>query len=232
MAREAARRLNDLFHLRDCAQHQAMHFAEQSELFPILRTAGCLRYELGTCLGPCAAFTTRSTYSRHVRAVKDFLEGRDISILHRLESQMHGASERQQFEQAAALRDKMAPIQWLRERLVGLDEARQRHSFIYPVASADKATMWYLIRQGRVCAAVPEPLNATSRTKADESVRQVFAGRAAWHGIVPSQFVDHVLLVAGWFRRRPDEAKRVLTIEKALAICGLSSDPAPLARSA
>src|SRR5262245_12205879 len=90
MAREAARRLNDLFRLRDCAQHQTMHFAEQSELFPILRTAGCLRYELGTCLGPCASFTTRTTYSRHVRAVKDFLEGRDVSILHHLESQMHG----------------------------------------------------------------------------------------------------------------------------------------------
>ena len=39
---EAARRLNDLFHLRDCSQHQSMHFAEQAELFPIVRTAGCL----------------------------------------------------------------------------------------------------------------------------------------------------------------------------------------------
>src|SRR5262249_41515498 len=47
---EAVRRVNDLFQLRDCPQKQEMVFADQQELFPVERTAGCLRYEIGTCL--------------------------------------------------------------------------------------------------------------------------------------------------------------------------------------
>lgn len=232
MAREAARRLNDLFHLRDCSQRQSMHFAEQGELFPIERTAGCLRYELGTCLGPCAGLTTRAAYSRHVRAVRDFLEGRDLTVLNRLESKMYAAAERQDFELAAALRDKMAPIQWLRTRLTGLDEARKNHSFIYPVESAERGLNWYLIRQGRVCSAVPEPTDAVSRRRGAEAIREVYAAKFAWHGVVPSQFVDHVLLVAGWFRRRPEENRRVLSIERALEQCRETGSRIPLLRTA
>src|SRR5439155_12043903 len=54
-AREAVRRLNDWFQLRDCPQAQTMHFADQANLFAEEFAAGCLRHELGTCLGPCAA---------------------------------------------------------------------------------------------------------------------------------------------------------------------------------
>src|SRR5262249_53699103 len=46
-AREAVRRLNDLYRLRDCPQAQTMSFRDQGELFPEERSAGCLRYEIG-----------------------------------------------------------------------------------------------------------------------------------------------------------------------------------------
>lgn len=42
-AREAVRRINDWYRLRDCPQSQEMIFAEQGELFPVLRAPGCLR---------------------------------------------------------------------------------------------------------------------------------------------------------------------------------------------
>src|SRR5437588_1312218 len=45
-AREAVRRLNDLFQLRDWPQSQSLSFSEQSELVPVARAAGCLRYEI------------------------------------------------------------------------------------------------------------------------------------------------------------------------------------------
>src|SRR5262249_32652426 len=61
-AREAVRRVNDWYGLRDCPQAQEMVFAEQKELFPVLRAAGCLRHEIGTCLGPCAAACTQAAY--------------------------------------------------------------------------------------------------------------------------------------------------------------------------
>ena len=63
----AVRWLNDAFGLRDCPQAQEMVFADQAELFPVLRAAGCLRLEIGTCLGPCAAACSRDEYRAQVR---------------------------------------------------------------------------------------------------------------------------------------------------------------------
>ena len=56
---DAARRLNDWFKLRDCPQTVPLAFADQPELFPEDRSAKCLRFELGTCRGPCAAACSR-----------------------------------------------------------------------------------------------------------------------------------------------------------------------------
>src|SRR5262249_2705945 len=85
IALEAVRRLNDCFRLRDCPQSQAMIFADQQELFPVLRAAGCVRYEIGTCLGPCAAICTHAAYAEQVRSARAFLDGSDTGLLSLLE---------------------------------------------------------------------------------------------------------------------------------------------------
>src|SRR5260370_14502098 len=49
-ARNAVRCINDLFQLRDCPQDVPMNFANEGELFPLLRAPSCLRYEIWTCI--------------------------------------------------------------------------------------------------------------------------------------------------------------------------------------
>src|SRR5215207_1074858 len=78
---DAARRLNDLFKLRDCPKTVPMNFAEQGELFDADRAAKCLRFELGTCAGPCAGGCTSKDYTVGVRGAKAFLDGRNSSVL-------------------------------------------------------------------------------------------------------------------------------------------------------
>src|SRR5205814_1397610 len=106
-AHEAVRRLNDWFGLRDCPQSQEMVFADQQELFPVLRTAGCLRHEIGTCLGPCAGACSPAAYLEKVRAVQTFLAGSDSGTLGTLELDMTAASTALEFERAAVLRDRL-----------------------------------------------------------------------------------------------------------------------------
>ena len=79
--REAVRRVNDWFRLRDCPQAQEMLFADQSELFPLERTPGCIRHEIGQCLGPCAAACSRGAYTDAVGSALAFLEGHDAAPL-------------------------------------------------------------------------------------------------------------------------------------------------------
>ncbi len=223
MAREAVRRLNDWFRLRDCPQAQTMAFAEEPELFPMLRAAGCLRHEIGNCLGPCASACSRADYAGSVRAAVAFLRGSDSSPLEMLEREMTAASAALQFERAAALRDRLEPLRWLSEHLRQVRE-RPRPSLVYPVSGIDGSQTWYLIDRGQVCAALPAPCDGESRRLAAERIEEVFA-RKAPPGPPDLEEMDGVLLVAAWFRRYADERQRALEPAAALALCRISLLP-------
>src|SRR5262249_39842118 len=147
--RQAVRRLNDWFQLRDCSQSQQMVFPDQTELFPVVRSAGCLRFEIGTCLGPCAGACARSSYRERVQAAHAFLAGTEKPPLEILEREMIAAAAAQAFERAAALRDKREALRWLADQLERLRTARQHYSFIYPVPGDHGPDRWYLIHGGR-----------------------------------------------------------------------------------
>jgi excinuclease ABC subunit C len=217
--REAVRRLNDAFGLRDCPQAQAMVFADQAELFPVLRAAACIRHEIGTCLGPCAAACTRADYGRQVRAARAFLEGADRSLLETLEGDMTAAAAARAFERAAALRDRLDILRWLRDRLGRLRRVREEQSFIYPVPGYDGEDVWYLVHGGRVAAALPAPRTAAQQRAAARQLRSVCGERPASGGVVPVDQVDGVWLVAAWFRRHVEERQRLLDPAALLAAC-------------
>src|SRR5947208_9391240 len=69
----------------------------------------CLYYDIGRCAGPCvpdATGVTDDLYRAYVEALGDFLAGNYRPVLQRLEGEMSGASDRQEFELAAKLRDQ------------------------------------------------------------------------------------------------------------------------------
>jgi excinuclease ABC subunit C len=224
-AREAVRRLNDWFGLRDCPRAQEMVFAEQQELFPVVRAAGCLRYEIGTCLGPCLGTCTRSDYMARVRAAQAFLAGRDLALLQSLKRDMVTASAALAFEQAASLRDQLETFTWLHEQLDRLRLACEQKSFIYPVPGYEGQNLWYLIRGGRAVGAVPAPHDAASRQAVRDALQGTFEQRHPAGGPLPVDEMDGVLLVAGWFRRNPEERTRTLALAQALAACGEAITP-------
>lgn len=204
-AREAVRRLNDWSRLRDCPQPQTMRFVDQQELFPVVRAAGCLRHEIGTCLAPCAAACSHTDYLRQVRAARAFLDGTDITPLRQMQQEMKAAAEALQFERAGALRDRLEILGWLHAHLERLRQARAL-SFVYPLQGYDGREWWYLVRCGQVRAILPTPGPGLA-----EVLNVVYGGRGA-------EQVDGVLLVAAWFRKRPAERQRCLDVEKALKL--------------
>jgi excinuclease ABC subunit C len=219
LARAAVRRLNDAFGLRDCPQKQEMVFADQGDLFPEPRTAGCLRLEIGTCLGPCAAACTQAAYGERVRAVRAFLEGRDGALLEALGRDMTAASAALAFERAAALRDRLQALQWLHDRLERLRQAREGQSFVYPLPGHDGDEWWYLIQQGRVAAALPAPRSPEAGRVAARTVEALYGKPPPSAAALAAHEVDGVLLVAGWFTKHREERARALTPEQALAVC-------------
>jgi excinuclease ABC subunit C len=214
--REAVRRLLDWFRLRDCSQAQQMTFADQPELFALPLSPGCIRHEIGTCLGPCAAACSREGYDDNVQSVLAFLRGEDDSPLSVLEREMNAASADLAFERAAALRDKLESLSWLSQHLRQVRDASS-HSFVYPVRSHEGAEWWYLIESGRVRAIVPPPNAGASQRDAARTIHEVYGRRShSCEPLHPGE-LDGVLLVASWFRRRKEERSNTLDPDIALA---------------
>jgi len=217
-AREAVRRVNDWFGLRDCPQAQEMIFAGQPELFPVLRSPGCLRHEIGHCLGPCAAACTRGDYNAAVRAALAFLGGSDRGPLHALQLRMTEASAALAFERAGVLRDKLQLLTWLREHLERLRLAAL-NSFVYPVPGPDGGELWYLIQRGRVRAVLPRPQDEAARRQAARLLEVIYRAESEKPEPLTRDEIDGVMLVAGWFRKHAGERQRTLEPRAALEEC-------------
>jgi excinuclease ABC subunit C len=208
-AREAVDHCNDWFQLRDCSQAQAMHFADGTELFPTVRAAGCLRYEIRTCLGPCAGACSREKYYDHVRAASAFLGGAPV-VVESLEREMMAASQALAFERAARLRDRLESFRWLQEHLKRIRRARRAHSFVYPVSGHQANDIWYVIHRGSVERAIAVPGDAIGRRRAARSVGTVYRTKRRRPEPHAVEEVDTVFLIAAWFRRHPEEQAKCL----------------------
>ena len=71
----------------------------------------CLEFEIKRCMAPCTGNQTQEDYLKIVGQVRQFLEGRDHELLDDLRSQMEAAAEREEFEEAARLRDRLFKIE-------------------------------------------------------------------------------------------------------------------------
>ncbi|MGL4423763.1 MAG: UvrB/UvrC motif-containing protein, partial [Gemmataceae bacterium] len=206
-AETAIRRLNDLFRLRDCSAKTRMEFAGESTLFPEgnARAALCLRFELGTCMGPCAGLCHRREYTQTVQKLKAFLDGRDPRLVIEVEKQMHAAAEALQFERAASLRDKLSDLTWLEQRLGLLRRSRDQATYVLPMTDATERELWLILHRGQVVA-VRRPPNDPDQNDHAKLVADCIAGRPP---VCPTVChpVDSVLLVAAWFRKNPDIRK-------------------------
>ncbi len=199
-ASEAVRRLNNLFGLRDCPQSQELRFSEQGELFPMVDTPGCLRYEIGACLGPCIAACSRAEYDLRVRAVQSFLLGSSLGLLEELQRDMNAAAAEHRYEKAGAFRDKLLSLQWLHGKLEQMRRVRAEGSFIYPVGE-----LWYLIHAGRAIACIPAPRDEPGRQAARELIDAVYAKDNVGDGLTDYDKFEGVLLLNAWFRKYPQE---------------------------
>ena len=227
-ASEACRRLNDITGLRDCSQRVKMHFRDQPPLFGEIPAPKCLRLELGTCAGPCAGACSRREYASRVRKLRDFLEGNNPAILDDLETEMRSAAAALQFERALALRERWEQLRWLADRLGWLRLARERHSFIYPLAGDDGRTVWYMIHRGQVVSACYRPETDESRAALLPGLAANFTATAGEAGTLAAGAVDSVLLVSSWFRKHSSEREALLLPGQGEEYCraGTLSGPA------
>jgi excinuclease ABC subunit C len=203
---KAVRTLSDLLMLRDCADRVKMVFADQPSLFDAPLAPACIRHDLGTCLGPCAARVSADRYAEAARAAADFLEGRSARPLDRVLDVMAAASEQQQYERAALWRGRFEEVTWLFTAVARLRAAIDGLSFVYEVAdeSGNGDDRVYLVRHGVVAGEAAHPRTPLERAAFAATVRARTAETVA-PAARSGREMGQLLLVMSWFRQHPDE---------------------------
>lgn len=91
-ARQTLDLLQRLFPLRQCSDREFM-----------IRTRPCILYDMKRCIAPCVGKCTHEEYDTFVEGTVKFLRGRGEALIKPLKAKMEEASEKLEFEQAAAL---------------------------------------------------------------------------------------------------------------------------------
>lgn len=215
--RDAALSLNMAFRLRDCADKTGFRFNDQRTLFEDPVPAGCIRFELNSCDGPCAGFCSSATYQQNVNRAIDFLEGRDRSILSELESRMHAAAAISAFERAAMLRDYRDSLVWLDRRLSALRIAEQQLNGVLQIETRSNKTAWLVLKAGRIVLSGSMPRSAERAAAAAAKLTRISRQRRQ----LPSNLLEMnlQLIVTSWLQKNPQLKKQLMRFSRAIEYC-------------
>lgn len=215
--RQSIEAINQVFQLRDCPDKTKIEFNDQPKLFENPQSAQCIRFELGSCPGPCAGLCSAKKYSDNVQRAVDFLQGRSESVFGEIETAMRIAAQSEGFERAAVLRDYLEDLQWLNRRLDILRTAEQKLNGILPVAAPRKQTGWMVLRGGRLVFTATRPDRPCRAKKARVKLEEI--------EVQPAYQANNLLemnlqvIVMAWLRKNPEMANRLISFESAIEIC-------------
>lgn len=97
--------LQKLFRVRQCTDSYFRN-----------RSRPCLQYQIDRCTAPCVGLISAQEYAQDVEHARLFLEGREDEVVQALVARMDAAAAEQDYERAAAYRDRIQDIHKVRER--------------------------------------------------------------------------------------------------------------------
>lgn len=103
LLRDAVKILRQVFPLRSCTK---------------LAKRLCLEYHIKQCLGPCVGKIDEKNYAEIVSELKLFLEGKREELLKRLSEKMRESAGREDFEEAARIKNRIEALASIREKTV------------------------------------------------------------------------------------------------------------------
>lgn len=230
--RHAMRVLNGVVGVRDCAADTPMRFSDQGDLFSVqddgekgeqgngaLRLVPlCVRGEMRMCLAPCAGGCSAAEYGQAVDQAHRFLDSAGYEPILELTGRMNAAADRREYELAGRLRERVDLLHRLAEELALVRGALERLSFAYPLPAAGGGETVYLVRRGRVLGEFHLPADARRRRGAEarmrDGARRLWAASAGAGRRIDATVAGELLVVAGWFRRKPQELDRCIPVER------------------
>ncbi len=115
------------------------------------RKRPCLQYHIKSCLAPCVGYQTEEDYDRTIDEVVLFLEGKQESLLTRLQREMTESAEHYNFEAAARIRDRIVQVRRVTEGQKVVWKSRLDMDLVAVARARGQACMQvFLVRGGKL----------------------------------------------------------------------------------
>ena len=141
--RETLDSLLRVFPIRTCSDNKFRHHERLGR--------PCLLFHIEKCSGPCIQAVDHDDYGALVADLLTFLDGETQPVLKRLETEMHEASDRLEFEKAGRLRDRLTAVRKAIEKQQMVTErAEDLDCFGLVEDELEAAIQVFYVRRGRV----------------------------------------------------------------------------------
>lgn len=219
--RETLRMLQRVFPIRSCSDSVLYH-----------RTRPCLLHQIGRCCAPCVKPVDPAEYAEMVRGTILVLRGKTEEVIDRLRERMDEHSARMEFEQAGAVRDRIAAIERTTERQrVHTHDGEDRDVIVLERAGGRIAFTVFVYRNGLLLSTRPYIVRDHEREAGD--VMEEFLHRYYERETPPREILldvepENTALIEEWLgeRRearceivRPQRGEKVRLLEVAHENC-------------
>ena len=167
----------------------------------------CLYADMDRCTAPCEN-DDEARYGRQVERVRDFLCGKDKSVLGELTDRMQQASENLEFEKAATFRDWLQTLERMLEKQEAVAAPVLDHNaaLIHPDVRPGRTDVLF-VRHGKFVGALQlaSSLPAASEKKIRKGVAELFDPAAERPATLTKRDQDEIRLLSHWmFVHRTD----------------------------
>ncbi|MBX3333167.1 MAG: excinuclease ABC subunit UvrC [Nitrospira sp.] len=180
----------------------------------------CLEFEIKRCMAPCTGNQSKEEYHHIVKQVRHFLEGRDHELLNELRVKMEMAAEREEFEEAARLRDRLFKIERMleKQRITQTSATDQDVLGIARRGAAVDLQILFVrggLLIGRKDFFWPQSADASDNELVRSAIEQFYNkdGQPPREVLVPTD-LDDVTLIEQWLSEKRGEPVRILVPER------------------
>jgi excinuclease ABC subunit C len=148
------------------------------------RKRPCLQYHIKRCLAPCVGYQTEDEYDRTIDEVVLFLEGKQDTLLTRLQREMSDAAQGLNYEGAARIRDRIVQVRRVTEEQKVVWKSRLDMDLVAVARVQGQACMQvFLVRGGKLIGQEHFILEGvyeqSDEVLMDEFLKQFYTARTA-----------------------------------------------------
>ncbi|HEX5647816.1 MAG TPA: excinuclease ABC subunit UvrC [Nitrospira sp.] len=180
----------------------------------------CIEFEIKRCMAPCTGNQSREDYHQIVKQVRQFLEGRDHELLDSLRARMEAAAEREEFEEAARVRDRLFKIErMLEKQRITQTSATEQDVIGLARQGAGVDLQILFVRGGLLIGRKdffwPQSADAPDEELVRSAIEQFYNkdGQPPKEVLVPTNLED-TALIEEWLSDKRGESVRVLAPER------------------